>query len=79
MVLKTIDLETTNLTMDELLAELDADTELLLMRGDSPVAKVAPVEAIVPRKERILGLYAGVGWMSADFDDELPMSFWMGE
>jgi hypothetical protein len=82
MVLKTIDLETTHLTLEELLAELDSNTELLLMRGDSPVAKVAPVEPtkpITPRKQRILGLHAGGAWMSDDFDDELPISFWLGE
>jgi hypothetical protein len=79
MVLKTIDLETTNLTLDELLAELDANTELLLTRGSSPVAKIASVEANTPPKERILGLHEGGGWMSDDFNDELPMSFWTGE
>ena len=25
------------------------------------------------------GLHAGMGWMSDDFDDELPDSFWLGE
>ncbi len=28
--------------------------------------------------ERIPGLFVG-GWMSDDFDDELPDSFWLGE
>lgn len=79
MVLKTIDLDTTHLTLEELLAELDADTELLLTRGNLPVARVAPVEAVTQPKKRILGLHQGNSWMSDDFNDELPMSFWMGE
>lgn len=30
-------------------------------------------------KPRIAGLHEGMGWMSDDFDDELPDSFWLGE
>jgi hypothetical protein len=41
MVLKTIDLQTTHLTLEELLAELDSDTEVLLTRGSDPVARIA--------------------------------------
>jgi hypothetical protein len=34
-----------------------------------------------PTEPRILGLHAhlGTAWMSDDFDDELPDSFWLGE
>ena len=31
------------------------------------------------RRERVFGLHEGMGWMSDDFDDELPDSFWLGE
>ena len=30
-------------------------------------------------KERIFNLHAGLVWMSDDFDDELPDSFWFGD
>ncbi len=32
-------------------------------------------------KERVLGLHAHLGphWMSDDFNDELPIEFWLGE
>ena len=32
-------------------------------------------------KTRVLGLHAHLGkaWMSEDFDDELPDSFWLGD
>ena len=32
-----------------------------------------------PKKERIFNLHAGLVWMSDDFDDELPDSFWFGD
>ena len=67
MVLKTIDLETTPLTLEELLSELDTNTEILLTRGVAPIAKVAPAETTVMPKERILGLHEGQGWISDDF------------
>lgn len=83
MVLKTIDLETTPLTLEELLDSLDANTEVLLTRGDTPVARIAPAgepTKIQPQTEgRVFGLHKGQGWISDDFDDELPDSFWFGE
>ena len=77
MVLKTIDLEITPLTLEELLAELDHHDEVLLTRGADPVAWVAPAESTT-RPERILGLHEGQGRISDDFTDELPDSFWLG-
>lgn len=29
--------------------------------------------------KRIMGLHEGAAWMSDDFDDPLPDSFWLGE
>jgi hypothetical protein len=36
---------------------------------------------LTPKKPRIIGLHAHLGeaWMSDDFRDELPDSFWLGE
>jgi hypothetical protein len=79
MVLKKIDLETTDLTLEELLAELNTHTEILLMRGVAPVAKVTATGGAVMPKERILGLHEGQGWISDDFTDALPDSFWLGD
>lgn len=33
----------------------------------------------VQSKPRVAGLHAGMGWVSDDFDAELPDSFWLGE
>lgn len=79
MVFKTIDLDSSHLTLEELLSELDANPEILLTRGVAPVAKVAAAETPAPPKERILELHEGQGWISDDFTDELPDSFWLGE
>jgi hypothetical protein len=67
MLLKKIDLETTTLSLDELLAELDANTEVLLTRGLAPVARIASAEITPMLGERILGLHEGEGWISEDF------------
>lgn len=32
-----------------------------------------------PKKKRIPNLHEGLVWMSDDFDDELPDSFWFGD
>ena len=40
----------------------------------------SPTETPVPEKrKRIPDLSAGAVWMSDDFDDPLPDSFWLGE
>lgn len=79
MVLKSIEVETT--TLEELLAELDADTEITLTRGGVPVGRLVPPtgEAQPAQAPRVMGLHEGQGWISDDFDDELPDSFWLGE
>jgi len=69
MLLKKIDLEITPLSLDELLAELDANTEVLLTRGLAPVARIASAETTTMHGERILGLHEGEGWISDDFTD----------
>lgn len=80
MVLKTIDLETTPLSLEQLLAQLDSNTEILLTKGDDPIARIAAAEKKQPAgKPRVLGLHAGQGWMADDFTDELPNSFWLGD
>lgn len=39
----------------------------------------APVEETPPYNARIPGLHAGLVWISPDFNDPLPDSFWLGE
>jgi antitoxin (DNA-binding transcriptional repressor) of toxin-antitoxin stability system len=79
MTLKTIDLDKTHLTLEELLAEIDSHTELILTRGAAPIARVTAAAKPVDATARRLGLNEGQGWISDDFTDELPDSFWLGD
>ncbi len=76
MVTKKIDLDTTHLTLEELLGELNSHTEVLLTRGQAPVARIASAETVDAPSARVLGLHEGQGWISDDFTDELPATFW---
>lgn len=69
MALIKVDLDTTQLTLEDLLAKLDSDTEILLTQGMEPIARIAPVamENATPT-QRILGLHEGEGWMSDEYD-----------
>jgi prevent-host-death family protein len=72
MTTKTIDVQETKPTLQELLALVQAGTEIILTEGATPVARLMPVEQRVP------DLYPGF-WMSEDFNDPLPDEFWLGE
>lgn len=80
MVTKHIDIEQTPTTLDEVLAMVGPDTEVVIMRGDDIVARILPFEPQTTKvKERIPGLHAGSIWTSDDFDEPLPDSFWLGD
>ncbi len=74
MLAKKVDVDKTSLK--ELLALVREGAEVLLTEGDTPVAKIVPVE--VKTGKRIPNLHPG-GWISDDFDDPLPDEFWFGE
>jgi hypothetical protein len=40
---------------------------------------VPPAESSGQLPRRIAGLHQGQGWMSPDFNDPLPDSFWLGD
>ena len=78
MVTKTIDLQTTPTDIESLLAQLTPDTEIILTRGELPIARLTPLEGSNSSPRRF-GLHAGTIWMSDDFDDPLPDEFWLGD
>ena len=49
-----------------------------LLRLTPVVAAQSSVDAVIT-EPRILGLHAGMGTISDDFNDPLPDSFWLGE
>jgi len=86
MFAKQIDVQEQQTTVEELLALVQAGGEIILMRGDTPVARMTSVESSVTvndpktdKSERIPGLHAGMIWVSDDFNDPLPDEFWFGE
>ncbi len=74
MTIKTVDVQEAEANLKALLSLVREGTEIILMEGDTPLARLAPVEP----DERIPDLHPG-GWMSDDFDAPLPDEFWLGE
>jgi antitoxin (DNA-binding transcriptional repressor) of toxin-antitoxin stability system len=74
MPTKTIDVHDAQSQLHELLSLVREGTEIILVEGDTPFARISPVE----RDLRIPDLHPG-GWMSDDFTDPLPDDFWQNE
>ena len=78
METKLIDVIKENMPLKKLLELVASGIDVVLTEGKSPVARVVPVARKV-NTPRVLGLSAGKIWISPDFDDPLPDSFWLGE
>jgi antitoxin (DNA-binding transcriptional repressor) of toxin-antitoxin stability system len=83
---KTIDLNQVQLTLQELLALIKVDTEIIITEGNKPVARLIPwgdtektTSETPSPKLRQPGLHAGKIRTSEDFDEPLPEEFWTGE
>jgi len=74
MMTKKIAVQEADANLQELLSLVREGTEVILMQGDIPLARLAPAGT----KERIPDLHPG-GWMSDDFNAPLPDPFWLGE
>ncbi len=71
---KTIALEDVQASLDTLFALVREGSEVIIMDGDKPLARVSPVEL----GKRVPDLHPGA-WISDDFDEPLPDEFWLGE
>jgi antitoxin (DNA-binding transcriptional repressor) of toxin-antitoxin stability system len=75
----TIDLASATPSLEELLALAAAGNEVQLVRGGTPVATISPPPPAKAPQQRIPGSQPGAfTWVSDDFDDPLPDSFWLG-
>jgi len=72
----TIDIQEVQKRWRELLSLVISGQEVTVTQAQKPVMRLVPVQTDV--KPRVAGLYAGVGWMSDDFDAPLPDEFWAG-
>jgi len=78
METKLIDVTEESVSLKKLLELVASGLDVVLTEGKSPVVRLVPVSRKV-KKERVLGLSKGQIWVSPDFDDPLPDSFWLGE
>lgn len=62
--------------LNELLAEVALDTEIIITRDGAPVARLLPTPSTFKRKP---GLHLGAFVVSANFDEPLPDEYWPGE
>lgn len=69
MFAKTIDITDEKITLQELLRIVESGTEVTLVSGEKPIARLLPV--ITPDTPRIFNLHPGAFEISDDFDDEL--------
>ncbi|HEX5442686.1 MAG TPA: hypothetical protein VFW87_02605 [Pirellulales bacterium] len=76
MRLETIDIHSTQLDLAGLVALTAEGAEIILTRGETPVARIVPVQAAVT--SRVAGLHRGAIETTDDFDEPLPDDFWAG-
>lgn len=79
IISKTIDISSMPAVLDYLMTLIEPDTEITLLNGNVPVAKLTSVGDVQQsRPARIPDLYPGL-WVSEDFDDLLPGEYWLTE
>ncbi|MFZ5818319.1 MAG: toxin-antitoxin (TA) system antitoxin [Chloroflexota bacterium] len=76
METKLIDVKKENVSLKKLLELVANGLDVVLTEDKSPVARVAPAPRKA-KKPRVPGLSKGKIWISPDFDDPLPDSFWL--
>ncbi|RRR71284.1 MAG: type II toxin-antitoxin system Phd/YefM family antitoxin [Candidatus Viridilinea halotolerans] len=76
MTTKSVAIHEAQQHLAELIAQVAAGVEIILLDGQVPCARLVP---ITPHAvQRVPGLHAGSITMSPDFDQSLPDEFWIG-
>lgn len=76
MTTKSVEIHEAQQHLAELVAQVVAGTEIILLEGQTPRARLVPLTPYV--EKRVAGLHAGSMTMHADFDQSLPDDFWIG-
>jgi antitoxin (DNA-binding transcriptional repressor) of toxin-antitoxin stability system len=76
MKTKTVDVQEAQTHLVELLSLVTTGTEIIVMEGSTPLARIVPMAG--SSTPRIAGLHPGAIWTSEDFDEPLPEEFWTG-
>jgi antitoxin (DNA-binding transcriptional repressor) of toxin-antitoxin stability system len=74
MLTKTVDVQETHTSLQDLLSLVREGTEIVLTEGTTPLARLVPMGGAPV--QRVEGLHAGAIWTSEDFDAPLPEEFW---
>ena len=56
--------------LSRLLQEVEAGKEVIIARGDNPVARLVPAKP-AKKPKRVLGAYEGQGWAAPDAFDQM--------
>lgn len=75
---KTVSISEAQSQLQGLLALARNGDEVIIEENGEPSARLIAIQK-TEQKERVLGLREGQVWISDDFDEELPDSFWLGE
>jgi len=76
MLTKTIDIQTSHFSLEEVLRLVRQDTEIIMTDADTYLARIVPYSS--HQQERQGNLHSGAMIASADFDDPLSDEFWTG-
>lgn len=68
MTTKTINLQTFQPQLADLLPLIAAGNEVILTEGDRPIARLMPFVSRSTPRRRVPGLHVGKVWMEPDFD-----------
>lgn len=77
MIREQVDIRELSSRLTELLALVAEGNEVTVVKDEKPVARLMPPRPDVI--ERVPGLHRDMVWISDDFDEPLPDSFWVGE
>ena len=78
MQTKTIEVSQLSPGVADLLALLGNTDEIVLAVEGKAIARLLAADPPVAQTPRVMGLFEGQGWISDDFNDELPDEFWGG-
>ena len=76
MTTKSIEIHEAQQHLAELVAQAATGTDIILLDGRTPRARLVPIPP--PVVQRVPGLHAGSITISPDFDYPLPDDFWIG-
>ena len=73
---RVVDISEAERHLKELVSFAAEGNDVVIADNARPVAKLVAIP--LPGRARVPNLNAGSVWMSPDFDDPLPDSFWLG-